>query len=154
LIVADGKVTLFSNTLFHFPAQGATQEGGTMFSVIQTEKAPAAIGPYSQAIVAGDWVFVSGQIGLDPNTGELKGRDLYTQARQALVNLEAILKAADRKLDQVVAVDVYLADMNDFAAFNAVYERFFGSHKPARAVVAVKELPKNAIVEIKCIAGP
>jgi 2-iminobutanoate/2-iminopropanoate deaminase len=124
-----------------------------MFSTIQTSKAPAAIGPYSQAIAAGEWVFVSGQIGLDPNTGELKGKDLYTQARQTLKNLEAILKAADRRLDQVVSVDVFLADMNDFASFNAIYEKFFGSHKPARAVVAVKELPKNAVVEIKCIAG-
>lgn len=124
-----------------------------MFSIIQTGEAPAAIGPYSQAMVAGDWVFVSGQIGLDSKTGELKGKDLYTQARQALANLEAILKAADRRLDQVVSVDVFLTDMNDFASFNAIYERFFGSHRPARAVVAVKELPKNAVVEIKCIAG-
>jgi 2-iminobutanoate/2-iminopropanoate deaminase len=124
-----------------------------MLSTIQTKDAPAAIGPYSQAMVAGEWVFVSGQIGMDPKTGELKGKDLYTQARQALTNLEAVLKAADRKLDQIVAVDVFLADMDDFSAFNAIYERFFGSHKPARAVVAVKGLPKNAAVEIKCIAG-
>ena len=124
-----------------------------MFLTIQTENAPAAIGPYSQAIVAGDWVFVSGQIGLDPKSGELKGPDLETQARQALANLETILKAANRGLNQVVAVDVFLTDMNDFAAFNSIYKDFFGSHRPARAVVAVKELPKNAIVEIKCIAG-
>ena len=123
-----------------------------MFSVIQTHDAPAAIGPYSQAVVAGDWVFVSGQIGLDPKTGELKGKDLYTQARQALANLDGILKAADCRLDQVVSVDVFLADINDFASFNAIYERFFDLHRPARAVVAVKDLPKNAIVEIRCIA--
>lgn len=123
-----------------------------MFSVIQTDDAPAAIGPYSQAIVVGDGVFVSGQIGLDPASGELKGADLDSQARQALANLKAILKAADCGLNQVAAVDVFLTDIKDFAAFNAIYEEFFGSHRPARAVVAVKELPKNAIVEIKCIA--
>jgi 2-iminobutanoate/2-iminopropanoate deaminase len=123
-----------------------------MLSTIQTKEAPAAIGPYSQAIVAGDLVFVSGQIGLDPLTGELKGPDLAAQARQALFNLGAILKAAGGRLDRVAAVDVYLTDMNDFTAFNAIYEEFFGSHRPARAVVAVKELPKQAIIEIKCIA--
>lgn len=123
-----------------------------MLSNIQTEKAPAAIGPYSQAIAAGDCVFVSGQIGLDPASGELKGADLDTQARQALSNLAAILKAAGCGLNQVAAADVFLTDMKDFAPFNRIYEEFFGSHRPARAVVAVKELPKNAVVEIKCIA--
>ena len=109
-----------------------------MFSIIQTGDAPAAIGPYSQAIVAGDWVFVSGQ-------------DRF-QNRQALVNLKAILKAADCGLDQVAAVDVFLTDMSDFSAFNIIYEEFFGSHRPARAVVAVDALPKNAVIEIKCVA--
>jgi 2-iminobutanoate/2-iminopropanoate deaminase len=123
-----------------------------MLSNIHTEEAPAAIGPYSQAIVAGDWVFVSGQIGLDPVTGALKGQNLDVQARQALANLAAILKAAGCELRQVAAVDVFLTDMNDFAAFNSIYEEFFGPHRPARAVVAVKELPKKAVVEIKCIA--
>ena len=123
-----------------------------MFSIIQTQAAPAAIGPYSQGIVAGGLLFVSGQLGLDPQTGDLKGQDLNAQARQALANLEAILMAADCGLSQVAAVDVYLTDMNDFSAFNAIYEEFFGSHKPARAVVAVKALPKNAIIEIKCMA--
>lgn len=124
-----------------------------MFLTIQTQDAPAAIGPYSQAVVAGDLVFVSGQLGLDPATGEFKGSDFESQARQALANLEAILKAAERGLNQVAAVDVFLADMNDFGAFNAIYEGFFGGHKPARAVVAVKSLPKDALIEIKCIAG-
>jgi 2-iminobutanoate/2-iminopropanoate deaminase len=123
-----------------------------MFSAIQTNDAPAAIGPYSQAVVAGDWVFVSGQIGLDPASGELKGPDLDPQVRQALENLKAILKAANCELNQVATVDVFLTDMNDFAVFNAIYEAFFGSHRPARAVVAVGALPKNAVVEIKCIA--
>jgi len=122
-----------------------------MLSTIQTQEAPAAIGPYSQGMVAGDLVFVSGQLGLDPQTGALKGQGLDAQARQALANLKAVLKAADCQLHQVVAVDVFLTDMNDFAAFNAIYEGFFGSHKPTRAVVAVKALPKNAIIEIKCM---
>jgi 2-iminobutanoate/2-iminopropanoate deaminase len=123
-----------------------------MFSSIHTEEAPAAIGPYSQAVAAGDWVFVSGQIGLDPVSGKLKGADLDTQARQALANLAAILRAAGCELSRVAAVDVFLTDMKDFAAFNAIYEEFFGSHRPARAVVAVKDLPKNSVVELKCIA--
>ena len=123
-----------------------------MLSNIHTEEAPAAIGPYSQAMVAGDFVFVSGQIGLDPASGELKGSDLDAQASQALANLAAIVKAAGCGLDQVAAVDVFLSDMKDFAAFNRIYEEFFGSHRPARAVVAVKALPKDAVVEIKCIA--
>ncbi len=122
-----------------------------MLSTIQTQAAPAAIGPYSQGMVAGDLVFVSGQLGLDPQTGAIKGQSLDAQARQALTNLKAVLNAADCGLHQVVAVDVFLTDMNDFAAFNAIYEEFFGIHKPARAVVAVKALPKNAIIEIKCI---
>jgi 2-iminobutanoate/2-iminopropanoate deaminase len=145
--------SVFNQTFFISRHQGQPQKGGAMYSAIQTEDAPAAIGPYSQAMVVGDWVFVSGQIGLDPASGVLKGPDLEAQARQALANLKAILKAADRGLSQVAAVDVYLADMKDFAAFNAIYEEFFGSHRPARAVVAVKELPKQAVVEIKCIAG-
>jgi len=124
-----------------------------MLSIIQTQAAPAAIGPYSQGIVSGDTVFVSGQLGIDPRTGALKSQDFDGQAHQALVNLESVLKAAGCALDQVAAVDVFLTDMNDFAAFNAIYEAFLGSHKPARAVVAVKALPKNAVIEIKCIAS-
>ncbi len=122
-----------------------------MLSTIQTQSAPAAIGPYSQGVVAGDLVFVSGQIGLDPQTGDLAGPDLDTQARQALANLNAVLAAADCDVSQVASVDVFLTDMNDFAAFNAIYAEFFHSHKPARAVIAVKALPKNAVIEIKCI---
>lgn len=120
--------------------------------IVRTNTAPAAIGPYSQAIEAGDFVFVSGQLGLDPQTTELVGADLASQARQALANLKAVLLAAGCGLYQVTAVDVFLADMDDFAQFNAIYEEVFGSHKPARAVVAVKDLPKNARVELKCVA--
>ena len=120
--------------------------------VIQTDKAPAAIGPYSQGIVAGSLVFVSGQLGMRPETGELAGESVDTQARQALDNLSQVLSAAGVGLDQVVAVDVFLTDMDDFMTFNGVYESFFTDHKPARAVVAVRALPKGGCVEIKCVA--
>ena len=123
-----------------------------MPSVIQTAAAPAAIGPYSQGIAAGGMIFVSGQLGLDPQTGALSGTDLASQAKQALANLAAVLQAAGCKLDDVAAVDVFLTDMEDFLAFNGIYEAFFGGHKPARAVVAVKALPKGGRIEIKCIA--
>ena len=124
-----------------------------MHTVVKTDKAPAAIGPYSQGIIAGNLVFVSGQLGLDPQTGEMKGPDLASQATQALANLKAVLVSADCDIQHVTAVDVFLADMNDFAEFNAIYETVFDHHKPARAVVAVKTLPKNGLVEIKCVAS-
>ncbi len=119
---------------------------------IQTDAAPAAIGPYVQGRKGNGMVFVSGQLGLDPATGEFAGDDFDTQARQALANLKAILSAAGCALTDVAAVDVFLADMNDFVTFNRIYQDFFGNHEPARAVVAVKTLPKNGLVEIKCIA--
>lgn len=120
---------------------------------VQTKSAPAAIGPYSQAVEAGNFVFVSGQLGLDPHTGELAGQDLAVQARQALANLKAVLLAAGCGLYQVTSVDVFLANMEDFVQFNTIYEEVFGGHKPARAVVAVRELPKKALIEIKCVAS-
>jgi 2-iminobutanoate/2-iminopropanoate deaminase len=123
-----------------------------MHTVVATKGAPAAIGPYAQGIIAGNLVFVSGQLGLDPQTGEMKGPDLAAQATQALANLKAVLNAANCDIRHVTAVDVYLADMNDFEAFNAIYGSVFHGHQPARAVVAVKALPKNGRVEIKCIA--
>ena len=119
---------------------------------IQTDKAPAAIGPYSQGIAAGPMVFVSGQLGMHPETGELVGDSVETQARQALDNLSQVLAAAGAALDQVAAVDVFLTDMDDFMVFNGIYESYFTDHKPARAVVAVRALPKGGCVEIKCIA--
>ncbi len=120
--------------------------------VIQTDKAPAAIGPYSQAIAAGPMIFVSGQLGMHPETGELVGDDVGSQARQALDNLCQVLFAAGVGPGQVVAVDVFLTDMDDFVEFNGIYEGYFTDHKPARAVVAVKALPRAACVEIKCVA--
>lgn len=124
-----------------------------MHTVVTTKGAPAAIGPYAQGIIAGNLVFVSGQLGLDPQTGEMKGPDLAAQATQALANLKAVLNAANGDIDHVTAVDVYLTDMDDFKEFNAIYASVFDGHKPARAVVAVKALPKGGRVEIKCIAS-
>ena len=120
--------------------------------IISSPDAPAAIGPYSQAVAAGESLFVSGQLGMDPSTGELVGDDLADQARQALSNLVAILNAGGCTLDNVVAVDVFLTDMQEFVQFNAIYSEFFNDHKPARAVVEVSALPKGACVEIKCVA--
>jgi len=119
---------------------------------IQTEKAPAAIGPYSQGMAAGSWLFVSGQLGLDPESGALVGDDLVSQARRALNNMQQILASEGSGLEQVVAVDVYLADIGTFAEFNQIYQEFFSNHRPARAVVGVAGLPKGALVEVKCMA--
>lgn len=121
-------------------------------NVIKTQKAPAAIGPYSQAIAVNQWLFVSGQLGLIPESGELAGPDLASQATQALKNLTQVLKAGGTDLDKVASVDTFLTNMDDFAEFNRIYQQFFTTHKPARAVVGVKSLPKGALVEIKCIA--
>ena len=120
--------------------------------IIHTDKAPAAIGPYSQAIKVGSWIYVSGQIALAPSTGELVGDKLEDQARQVLSNLLQILRAADFALTDVVSVDVFLTDISQFSSFNQIYGEFFASHKPARAVVEVKALPRAAKVEVKCVA--
>ncbi len=122
-------------------------------SIISTSNAPAAVGAYSQAIVAGDFLFASGQLGLDPSTGLFKGSDVESQSRQALQNLQAVLSSADFSLNDVVKTTVFLADMASFAAFNDVYKSFFNSSAPARSCVAVKSLPKNALVEIDVIAA-
>ncbi len=119
---------------------------------IHTPKAPAAIGPYSQAIQAGNLVFVSGQIPVDPATGEFAGNDITTQTRQSLTNVKAILEQAGYTCADVVKTTVLLADMGDFAAMNAVYAEFFSEPFPARAAFAVKSLPKGALVEIEAVA--
>ena len=119
---------------------------------VHTAKAPAAIGPYSQAVVAAPFVFVSGQLGLDPATGELVGGDLESQARQALENLKQILAAAGSSLERTTAVEVFLTDMGQFVEFNAIYAEYFSAHKPARAAIEVSALPKGGCVEIKCTA--
>jgi 2-iminobutanoate/2-iminopropanoate deaminase len=120
--------------------------------VIQTDHAPKAIGPYSQGIAAAPWLFVSGQLGIQPETGELASSDFAPQARQALENLLQIVKAAGYDLKDVVAVDVFVTDLNYFTAFNDIYTEYFSAHRPARAVVEVCRLPKDACIEIKCIA--
>ena len=119
--------------------------------VIQTDNAPAAIGPYSQGISAGPWRFVSGQLGINPETGELVGDGLAAQSRQALKNLQQIVEAGGCRLNQVVAVDVFLSDMAKFSEFNEIYQEFFSDHRPARAVVEVSALPKGGEIEVKCI---
>ena len=121
---------------------------------IQTDKAPAAIGPYSQAINSGaGLVFVSGQLPIDPATGAFHEGGVKEQTRQSLTNAKAILEAAGLGLDKVVKTTVFLADMADFAAMNEVYSQFFVAPYPARSAVAVKTLPKGALVEIECIAA-
>ena len=120
---------------------------------VQTEDAPKAIGPYSQATLAGDLVFCSGQIGLEPATGEFVQGGVKEQTAQVFQNLRAVLQAAGARLDAVVMVNVYLTSMKDFKDMNDVYAAVFGDHKPARATVGVSELPKNALVEISCVAS-
>jgi 2-iminobutanoate/2-iminopropanoate deaminase len=120
--------------------------------IISTEKAPGAIGPYSQAIKANGNVFVSGQIPIDPATGQFISDDVAEQTEQVLKNLSAVLEAAGTTLESVVKTTVFLADMNDFAAMNEVYGRYFDSNKPARATVQAARLPRDAKVEIECIA--
>lgn len=120
--------------------------------VIKTDKAPQAIGPFSQAIVAGDLVFAAGQIGVDPKTGEFAGSTLEEQAEQVLRNLSAVLEAAGSDLSHVVKTTVFLADMNDFNAMNAIYRRHFSEDPPARSTVQVARLPRNARIEIEAIA--
>lgn len=122
-----------------------------MSKTIYTPYAPAAIGPYSQAVVAGGLVFTSGQIPINPATGEITARDIRTQAEQVCENLKAVLEAAGSSLEKVVKTGCFLSDMADFAEFNEVYAGYF-TGKPARSCVAVKTLPKNVLVEIEVIA--
>ena len=121
--------------------------------VISTSKAPAAIGPYSQAVSWGDLIFVSGQIPIDPATGQVVGGDVADQTERVLENLAAILEAAGASLGQVLKTTVYLRDLNDFGKMNEVYARFFGEQPPARATVQVARLPRDVGVEIEVIAA-
>ncbi len=119
---------------------------------VHTDDAPAAIGPYAQAVVANGWVFCSGQIPVVPETGELVEADVAQQTERVLANLSAVLAAAGSSLAGVVKTTVFLADLDDFAAMNEVYARRFGDHRPARATVQAAALPKRCRVEIECIA--
>lgn len=122
-----------------------------MKEIISTENAPSAIGPYSQAVKTGNMVFVSGQIPIDPATGEFVSGAVAEQTQQVLKNLSAVLEAAGSSLNNVVKTTVFLADMNDFAAMNEVYATFFSENKPARATVQAARLPRDARVEIEAI---
>ena len=124
-----------------------------MKNPISTTKAPAAIGPYSQAIEAGGMIFVSGQLPINPETGEFAEGGVKELTRQSLTNMQHILAEVGLTLDNVVKTTVFLADMSDFAAMNEVYAEFFSAPYPARSAVAVKTLPKGALVEIECIAA-
>lgn len=121
-----------------------------MNKVIDTKKAPAAIGPYSQAILAGDFLYTSGQLPVDPATGEFAGSDITSQAEQSMKNIGAILEEAGFQFTDAVKTLCFLSDMADFAAFNAVYDKYF-TGKPARSCVAVKQLPKNALCEVEVV---
>ena len=117
-----------------------------------TSDAPAAIGPYSQAIRCGQFVYTSGQIPLDPVSGEMIGNDVQTQTHQVLQNLQAVLKSAGASLESVIKTTVFLTRMSDFQAMNTVYANYFGQHAPARSTVAVAALPRQALIEIECVA--
>ena len=124
----------------------------TLLQSVHTDDAPAAIGPYSQAVVTDGWVFCSGQIPLDPNSGELLTGSVTEQTELVLSNLKAVLEAAGSSLDHVVKTTVFLSDMNTFAEMNEVYARHFADHRPARAAVQAGALPKFCDVEIECVA--
>ena len=120
--------------------------------VVSTPKAPAAIGPYSQGIIAGDFFYASGQIAIVPETGEIAGDSIEAQAEQVMKNIGELLAAAGADYDKVVKTGCFLADMGDFAVFNEIYAKYFVNNKPARSCVAVKTLPKNVLCEVEVVA--
>lgn len=122
-----------------------------MMKKITTDKAPAAIGPYSQGIIVDNMLYASGQIGINPASGEIEGKDIVAQTEQVMKNIGAILKEAGCDYDHVVKTTCFLADMADFAVFNEIYAKYF-TQKPARSCVAVKTLPKNVLCEVEVIA--
>lgn len=122
-----------------------------MLKKIATDKAPAAIGPYSQGIIVGNILFASGQIAINPATGEIEGTDIVAQTEQVMKNIGALLEAAGTDYTRVAKTTCFLADMNDFATFNEIYAKYF-TEKPARSCVAVKTLPKNVLCEVEVIA--
>ena len=124
-----------------------------MKTFISTERAPKAIGPYSQAVVSNGWAFLSGQIPLDPSTNQIVTGDIAAQTERVLENLKSVLEAAGSSLERVVKTTVYLKDMGEFAKMNEVYGRYFASNAPARATVEAARLPRDVSVEIDCIAS-
>jgi 2-iminobutanoate/2-iminopropanoate deaminase len=121
--------------------------------VVATKKAPAAIGPYSQAVKAGGFVFTAGQIPLDPETGDLVPGGIVEQAERVMQNLSAVLEAAGSAFDQVVKSTCFIVNLDDFPAFNEVYGRYFGATPPARSTVQVSKLPRGSLIEVECIAS-
>ena len=144
--ISNARLKRFSDERCHFTKYQLTMK------VISTQKAPSAIGPYSQAIQVGNLVYTSGQIPIDPATGMIVEGGIQAQARQSLLNVKAILEEAGLTMGHVVKTTVFMADMNDFADMNAVYAEFFAEPFPARSAVAVKTLPKGALVEIEVVA--
>ncbi|MEX2583495.1 MAG: RidA family protein [Gemmatimonadota bacterium] len=122
-------------------------------AIVNTDAAPAAIGPYSQAVVHGGVIYTAGQIPIDPATGDLVGGDVAAQTERVLENLAAVLRAGGSSLHGVLKTTVFLRDMSDFAAMNEVYARYFGGHRPARSTVQAARLPRDCAVEIECIAA-
>jgi 2-iminobutanoate/2-iminopropanoate deaminase len=121
-------------------------------SVVATENAPAAIGPYSQGLAVGNLVFTAGQIPLDPHSMDVDGEDIETQSERVMMNLDAVLAAAGSSLSRVLKTTCFLVDLNDFQAFNSIYGKWFGDHKPARSTVQVSKLPRGVLVEVECVA--
>jgi 2-iminobutanoate/2-iminopropanoate deaminase len=124
----------------------------TGLTTIVTAQSPAAIGPYSQGIAVGNLFFSAGQIPLDPTTMEVDGSDIETQSERVMRNLDAVVRAAGSSLDRVAKTTCFLADLEDFQAFNTIYGRWFGDHKPARSTVQVAKLPRGVLVEVDCVA--
>ncbi len=123
-----------------------------MKKIVKTEKAPAPVGPYNQAIISGNFVFTAGQIPIDPETGNLEANDIKIQTKRVIENLRAVLQASGSDLSEVVKTTVFLKDMNDFALMNEVYAQYFSDNSPARSAVEVARLPKDVLVEMECIA--
>jgi len=122
-------------------------------SIIATENAPAAIGPYSQALTIGNLIFTAGQIPLDPRSMDVDGEDIESQSERVMTNLDAVLQAAGSSLSRVLKTTCFLVDLNDFQAFNSIYGKWFGDHKPARSTVQVAKLPRGVLVEVECVAA-
>jgi 2-iminobutanoate/2-iminopropanoate deaminase len=148
---ASARIFIFMMGAFCSIAIGANAPAKTTHEVIVSQDAPAAIGPYSQAVLAGGVLYVSGQVGLDPKTGKLAAEDIRGQTKQVIINLTAVLSKAGLTLDDTVQVQVFLADLNDYAAMNEVYAQYF-KLPPARATVQVARLPRDALIEIALIA--
>ncbi len=139
--------------LFTIAILSSSCHAGRTFVAVNSNNAPKAIGPYSQAIKTGDLIYTSGQIGLSPVTNAMAGDDIGTQTRQALDNLKAILTEAGSDMSHVIKVTVYLKDLNDYGKVNDIYKDYFPDLKPARAAVQVARLPKDALIEIECVAA-